>query len=79
MEPLNYARAQREQFLAELRTFLSIPSVSTQAQHQPDVVGAAGWLRDQLLAAGFPQAQVMPTLKHPVVYAEWMAAGPAAP
>ena len=79
MEPLDYARAHREQFLAELRAFLSIPSVSTQAQHQPDVVRAAGWLRDQLLAAGFPQAQVMPTLKHPVVYAEWMAAGPAAP
>ena len=79
METLDYARAHREQFLAELRTFLSIPSVSTQAQHQPDVARAAGWLRDQLLAAGFPEAQVMPTLKHPVVYAEWMAAGPTAP
>jgi acetylornithine deacetylase/succinyl-diaminopimelate desuccinylase-like protein len=79
METLDYARAHREQFLAELRTFLSIPSVSTQAQHQPDVARAAGWLRDQLLAAGFPEAQVMPTQKHPVVYAEWMAAGPTAP
>ena len=79
METLDYARAHREQFLAELRTFLSIPSVSTQAQHQPDVARAAEWLRDQLLAAGFPEAQVMPTLKHPVVYAEWMAAGPTAP
>ncbi len=79
MEALDYARAQREQFLAELRTFLSIPSVSTQTQHQPDIVRAAEWLRDQLLAAGFPKAQVMPTLKHPVVYAEWMAAGPTAP
>jgi acetylornithine deacetylase/succinyl-diaminopimelate desuccinylase-like protein len=79
METLDYARAHREQFLAELRTFLSIPSVSTQAQHQPDVARAAGWLRDQLLAAGFPEAQVMPTLKHPVVYAEWLAAGPTAP
>jgi acetylornithine deacetylase/succinyl-diaminopimelate desuccinylase-like protein len=79
MEALDYARAQREQFLAELRTFLSIPSVSTQTQHQPDIVRAAEWLRDQLLAAGFPEAQVMPTLKHPVVYAEWLAAGPTAP
>ena len=79
MKALDYARAHREQFLAELRTFLSIPSVSTQAQHQPDVARAAGWLRDQLLAAGFPEAQVMPTPKHPVVYAEWMAAGPTAP
>jgi acetylornithine deacetylase/succinyl-diaminopimelate desuccinylase-like protein len=79
METLDYARAHREQFLAELRTFLSIPSVSTQTQHQPDIVRAAEWLRDQLLAAGFPEAQVMPTLKHPVVYAEWLAAGPTAP
>jgi acetylornithine deacetylase/succinyl-diaminopimelate desuccinylase-like protein len=79
MEALDYAGAHQEQFLAELRAFLSIPSVSTQAQHQPDIVRAAGWLRDQLLAAGFPQAQVMPTLKHPIVYAEWLAAGPTAP
>jgi acetylornithine deacetylase/succinyl-diaminopimelate desuccinylase-like protein len=79
MEPLVYARAHREQHLQELEAFLGIPSVSTQEQHQPDMERAAVWLRDQLTAAGFPHAEVMPTGGHPVVFAEWMAAGEAAP
>ena len=79
MEALNYARSHRDDFLAELETFLRIPSVSTQPEHKPDVERAAAWLRDRLLDAGFPRAEVMPTAGHPVVYAEWMAAGADAP
>jgi len=79
MKPLDYAKAHHEDFLAELKEFLSIPSVSTQAQHRPDMVKAATWLQERLLAAGFSKAEVMPTPGHPVVYAEWLAAGPDAP
>jgi acetylornithine deacetylase/succinyl-diaminopimelate desuccinylase-like protein len=79
VDPLAYARANQDQFLPELIEFLRIPSVSTQPEHRPDIERAARWLRDQLLAAGFPVAQVMPTPGHPVVYAEWLAAGPQAP
>ncbi len=79
MDPITYAQAHREQFLAELLEFLRIPSVSTQAEHKPDIEQAASWLREQLLRAGFPKAEVMPTPGHPVVYAEWLAAGPDAP
>ena len=79
MDALQYARAHRDRFLSELCQFLSIPSVSTQAAHKCDIERAAAWLRDGLDAAGFPHARVMPTGGHPVVYAEWMAAGPQAP
>ena len=79
MKALEYAQENREKFLSELKAFLSIPSVSTQAQHRPDMLQAAAWLREHLLAAGFPKAEVMPTPGHPVVYAEWMAAGSDAP
>ena len=79
MKAMSYAITHQHQFLEELIEFLRIPSISTQAQCEPDMVRAAGWLRDKLLAAGFPSAEVMPTEKHPVVYAEWLAAGPAAP
>jgi len=65
--------------LQELQEFLRIPSVSTQPDHQPDVERAAAWLCEQLSAAGFPRADVMPTAGHPVVYAEWMGAGSDAP
>jgi acetylornithine deacetylase/succinyl-diaminopimelate desuccinylase-like protein len=79
MKALEYAQTHQEQFLEELKEFLRIPSVSTQARHEPDVARAAAWLRDSLLAAGFPRAEVLPTAGHPVVYGEWQAAGAGAP
>jgi len=79
MKVLDYARANQDRFLAELKEFLRIPSISTQLEHKPDIERAAVWLHDQLLAAGFPQVEVMPTPGHPVVYAQWLAAGPHAP
>jgi acetylornithine deacetylase/succinyl-diaminopimelate desuccinylase-like protein len=72
MDALEYASAHRDDFFAELSEFLRIPSVSTQAKHAEDMTRAAGWLRDHLLAAGVPRAEIMPTGGHPVVYAEWM-------
>ncbi len=79
MDATEYARANQDRFLSELIAFLSIPSISTQPEHKPDIERAAAWLRDKLLAAGFVKADVMPTTGHPVVYAEWLAAGPDAP
>ncbi len=79
MKPITYAREEREKFVAELKEFLSIPSISTQPEHKEHIEEAATWLRDQLLTAGFPTAKVMDTPRHPVVTAEWMAAGPDAP
>jgi acetylornithine deacetylase/succinyl-diaminopimelate desuccinylase-like protein len=79
MEVIAYARANQDRFLAELKEFLSIPSISTQPAHKPDIERAAAWLRYKLLAAGFPRAEILPTSGHPVVYAEWMAADPKAP
>ncbi len=79
MNPIDYARDHQPDFLAELKDFLSIPSVSTQDAHKPDIAAAAEWLRKRLLEAGFTRAEVMPTPRHPIVYAEWLAAGPEAP
>jgi len=79
MKALEYARANRKKFLAELVEFLSIASVSTQPAHVSDIGYAATWLRDRLLIAGFPRVEIMPTLGYPVVYAEWLTAGAEAP
>ncbi len=76
---LRYAQANRDRFLTELKEFLSLPSVSTQEEHRPDIERTAAWLRDKLLAAGFPKAEVMPTAGHPIVYGEWPAAEPDRP
>ncbi len=79
MEALNYARSHQDDYLAELKAFLRIPSVSTQAKHEADVERAAAWLRERLLEAGLSEAEVMPTSGHPIVYGAWMEAGPEAP
>jgi acetylornithine deacetylase/succinyl-diaminopimelate desuccinylase-like protein len=75
VEAITYAQAHRERFLEELKDFVRIPSVGTQAKHDKDVEEAAGWLRDRLSEAGFPKAEVMPTEGHPIVFAEWSEAG----
>ncbi|MGC9398303.1 MAG: dipeptidase [Anaerolineae bacterium] len=69
---LDYVTQHRDRFLSELKAFLRIPSVSTQAKHKDDVLHAAQWLRDRLLDAGMKQAEVLETAGHPVVYAAWM-------
>ena len=41
MNPLTYAQTHHDKFLEELRAFLRIPSVSTQAEHKADIERAA--------------------------------------
>lgn len=78
-DPIAYAHHHHHRFLEELKAFLRIPSISTQASHQEDIHIAAHWLRDRLLDAGFEHAEAIPTSGHPIVYGEWLAAGPEAP
>ena len=79
MDAIDYARAQRHRFVDELCEFLRIPSVSAQPEHREDMQRAAQWLCDKLVSAGFPSVTIVPTPGHPVVLAQGLAAGPAAP
>jgi acetylornithine deacetylase/succinyl-diaminopimelate desuccinylase-like protein len=60
---------RRDQSVAALKDFLSIPSVSTKPDHQQDMVRCATWLADQLRFGALDVA-VMPTAGHPVVVAK---------
>lgn len=73
LRALEYAHANRERFIAEYKTFLTIPSVSTLSQHKPDIQRAAEWVADNLKAMGV-DASILPTAGHPVVYGEWLKA-----
>lgn len=68
------ARSQQERFLAELKEFLAIPSVSTLSEHKPDMLRAAGWVAGQMRSMGLEHVEVMPTAGHPVVYGDWLNA-----
>lgn len=78
MEPiLNYLRAHRRQHLAQLFELTRFPSVSTAPEHVEDVAQCARFLADHLQSLGMTRVEVMPTQRHPVVYAEWLEASDA--
>ncbi|MGD2162175.1 MAG: dipeptidase [Anaerolineales bacterium] len=78
-QAIEYAQNHRDQYLEELFELLKIPSISTLPEHEKDITRAAQWLKDRLEKMGFDQAEVLPTGRHPVVYAESLNAGESAP
>ncbi len=78
-QALNYVKEHEVAFKAQLKELLSIPSVSTLAEHQADCERAAEWLASDMRRIGFDTVEVIHTKWHPVVFAEWMGAGKDAP
>ncbi len=68
-----------EQHLETLLDYLRIPSVSTDPAYRDDVRRCAGFVRDQMIAAGL-EARIIEASEagvpegHPLVYGEWMGA-----
>ncbi len=75
-----FALIEREQgrYLAELKEYLRIPSISTDPDYKGDVDRCADWLIGKLQAAGLATEKIS-TDGHPLVYAEWLGAGPEKP
>jgi acetylornithine deacetylase/succinyl-diaminopimelate desuccinylase-like protein len=76
---IEYAHSHSTGFLSDLKDFLCIPSISTDPEHHSDMLRAAEWLTHQLAGLGFENIQIFPTPLHPVVYADFLKAGTAAP
>ena len=71
---IEYARSHRQRFVAELKEFVRFPSVSNQAQRAPDVRRCASWLAKHLRSIGLEHVRIVPTSRHPIVYAAWQHA-----
>src|SRR5205823_6099348 len=69
-----FVHESQDRFLEELKSFLRIPSISTLPEHRADIDRAAGFVADSLRAAGLENVEIIPTGKHPLVYADWMHA-----
>jgi acetylornithine deacetylase/succinyl-diaminopimelate desuccinylase-like protein len=67
---LAYARNHRRRFVAELKEFIRIPSVSTVPRHAKDVARCARWLAAHLRRIGLDNIEVVSTRGHPIVYGE---------
>jgi acetylornithine deacetylase/succinyl-diaminopimelate desuccinylase-like protein len=76
---IQYAHDNATRFLNELKEFTSIPSISTNETSKDDVMNAAKWIAAHLNSLSIANVQIFPTAGHPVVYGEWLEAGPKAP
>ena len=76
---IEYARQHGARFLDELFEMLRIPSVGADPAFAADTRRNAEWLAAHLAALGLDKACVMETAGHPVVYGEWLGAGPDKP
>ena len=74
----DYISGNTPRFLAELKDWLRIASVSTDGAHQAEIEQAAEWLKARLLAAGVQHAELIPTAGNPMVFAEHVI-DPSAP
>ena len=70
----SFIEQNKTRLLDELKEFLRIPSVSTLPEHAADVQRAARFVADSLKAVGMENVEIIPTAKHPLVYADWMHA-----
>jgi acetylornithine deacetylase/succinyl-diaminopimelate desuccinylase-like protein len=76
---LTYSQANQTKFVGLLKDLVSIPSVSTDPAHSGDIHQAAQWVAARLAELGMEKVQILPTARHPVVYAESLQVGPSTP
>ena len=65
-----YIAANRDQMLNDLLEFLRIPSISADSTKKGDVLRAAEFLREKMVAGGLDNVKVHETAGHPIVYGE---------
>ena len=69
-----FVEGNRSRFLAELNEFLRIPTISTLPENRRDIERGAEFVAEAMKAAGLENLEVIPTEKHPLVYADWLHA-----
>ncbi|MDD2964118.1 MAG: dipeptidase [Bacteroidales bacterium] len=65
-----YIEQNKERFLDELFALLRIPSISSLAEHKPDMQRAAEYWKQSLLDAGADKAEIYQTPGNPVVFGQ---------
>jgi acetylornithine deacetylase/succinyl-diaminopimelate desuccinylase-like protein len=69
-----FVQENRGRFLSELKDFIRIPSISTLPENAGEVRRAAEFVADALRRVGMENVEIIPTEKHPLVYADWLHA-----
>jgi acetylornithine deacetylase/succinyl-diaminopimelate desuccinylase-like protein len=66
----SYIEENKQRFMDELFELIRIPSISSIAEHKPDMLRCAEYWKKMILEAGADTCKVMPTEGNPVVYGE---------
>lgn len=74
-QALAYAQEHKTKYLEKMKELISIPSVSTDPERAGYIKEAAEWLKNELETLGMTRAEIFPTPRHPIVYAENLSAG----
>jgi len=69
-----FVQENKDRFLEELKEFIRIPSISTLPENKDDIERAARFVARSLKAVGMENVEIIPTGKHPLVYADWLHA-----
>ena len=69
-----FVQENKDRFLEELKEFIRIPSISTLPENKDDIERAARFVARSLKAVGMENIEIIPTEKHPLVYADWLHA-----
>ncbi|HTJ28604.1 MAG TPA: dipeptidase [Candidatus Limnocylindria bacterium] len=69
-----HVRANRDRYLAELKEWIAVPSISAQPAHAADVRRSAEHAVARMRGAGLTEAAVLETGGHPVAYGAWLGA-----
>jgi acetylornithine deacetylase/succinyl-diaminopimelate desuccinylase-like protein len=65
-----YIENNKQRFLDELFDLLRIPSVSADSKYKADVLKAAEFIKQKLIAAGADKVELCETTGYPIVYGE---------
>lgn len=76
---IEYFESNYDRMISELSEFISIPSVSTASEHKENVKKAAEFIAAKLQSICMENVQIFPTARHPIVFAEYLLAGPSRP
>ena len=69
-----YITENEGRFLEDLKGWLRIPSISTLPEYVTDIRRAAEYAVEQLKHIGFERAELIQTVRNPLVYGEWLKA-----
>jgi acetylornithine deacetylase/succinyl-diaminopimelate desuccinylase-like protein len=74
---IDFIHTNRDRYVAELKQYLTIPSISALPEHAADVRRCAEWTADEMRRIGLENVRLAETPGNPIVYGDWLHAAGA--